>query len=145
MSRILSVPRVILDFEQYEESIGATWAKFSMLIYVGLDLSLFDSILLSLFCLGINIDADLCLDMTTRGRFTHKPKIEQVKFLENFLERHTSSIMKTRTLHAKVMPSVEESSLVEFKPIPFLDSTLEPPPKPRTPKERVIHPLEFPI
>jgi hypothetical protein len=130
MSRIFSVPRVILDFEQYEEFIGAAWAKFSMLIYASPNLSFSDSVFLSLFCLGINIDADLCLDVTTGGRFTHKPKIEQVKFLENFLERHTSSVMKTRTLHAKVMSSAEESSLVEFKPIPFLDSTLEPPPKP---------------
>ena len=43
------------------------------------------------------------------------------------------------------MSSVEESSLVESKLIPFLGSTHEPTTEPRTPKERVIHPLEFPI
>ena len=43
------------------------------------------------------------------------------------------------------MLSVEESSLVESKPIPSLDSTREPSLKPRTPKERLIHPSEFPI
>ena len=43
------------------------------------------------------------------------------------------------------MSSVEESSLVEYKPIPYLDLTHEPSPEPRTPKERVIHPSEFPI
>ena len=43
------------------------------------------------------------------------------------------------------MSSVEESSLVESKPIPSLDSTHEPSPEPRTPKEKLIHPSEFPI
>jgi len=68
---------------------------------------------------------------------------EQVKFLESFLKRHTSSVIKTRTLQAKVMSSVDESSLVESKPIPSLDLTHEPSPEPRTPKERILHPLEF--
>ena len=89
--------------------------------------------------------ADLCLDMTAGGRFTHKPMAEQVKFLENFLECHTSSFMWNSTLQAKVMSSVEESSLVESKLIPSLGSTHEPSPEPRTPKEQVIHPSEFPI
>ena len=43
------------------------------------------------------------------------------------------------------MLSVEEASLVESRPVPFLDSTNEPSPEPRTLKERVIYPSEFPI
>jgi hypothetical protein len=43
------------------------------------------------------------------------------------------------------MSSVEEFSSVESKPIASLDSTHEPSPEPRTSKERVIHPSEFPI
>jgi hypothetical protein len=43
------------------------------------------------------------------------------------------------------MSSVEESSLVKFNHIPSIGSTYELPPKPRTPKERVIHSSEFPI
>ena len=40
MSRIVSLPWAILDFEQYEkESIGAALARFSMLIHAGPDLS----------------------------------------------------------------------------------------------------------
>ena len=86
MSPIVFVPRVILDFEQREkESIGVAWARFSTLMYAGLDLSLPDGVLLCLFCSGLDIDADLCLDVTARGCFTHKPMTEQVKFLENFL------------------------------------------------------------
>ena len=50
MSRIGSLPRAILDFEQREESIGAAWARFSMLIHAGSDLSLSDGVILHLFC-----------------------------------------------------------------------------------------------
>jgi hypothetical protein len=79
MSRISSLPRVILDFEQCEkESIGATWSQFSTIMHAGPDLSLPDGMILHLFCLGLDIDADLCLDVTARGRFTHKPMMEHV-------------------------------------------------------------------
>ena len=43
------------------------------------------------------------------------------------------------------MSSVEESSLVESKHVASLDLTHEPSFEPQTPKERLIHPLEFPI
>jgi hypothetical protein len=43
------------------------------------------------------------------------------------------------------MLSVEESSLIESKLVPSLDSIDEPSPEPQTPKERVIYPSEFPI
>ena len=43
------------------------------------------------------------------------------------------------------MSSVEESLLVESKPLPSLYSTHELSPKPRTLKEIVLHPSEFPI
>ena len=81
------------------------------------------------------MDADLCLDMTVEGHFTHKPMMEQVKFLENFIDRHASSIIRTKPIHAKLMSSVEQSSLVESKHVAFLDSTHEPSPEPQTPKE----------
>jgi hypothetical protein len=64
---------------------------------------------------------------------------EQVEFLECFIAKHASSIMNPRTLQAKVMSSVEESSLVEYQLVP----TYELPPEPQTLKERVIHPSEF--
>ena len=89
--------------------------------------------------------ADLCLDATAGGQFTHKPMTEQVKFLESFLETYSSPIMRNRILQAKVMSSIEEASLVKSRPVPSLDSTNEPSPEPRTPKERVIYPSEFPI
>jgi hypothetical protein len=83
MSRIGSQPRVILEFEEDEESIGASWAWFSTLIHAGPDLSLPDGVILHLFCTGLDIHADLCLDMTARGWFTHKTMMEQVEFLES--------------------------------------------------------------
>ena len=43
------------------------------------------------------------------------------------------------------MSIVEESSLVKSNHISSLGLTHEPSPEPQTPKEQVIHPLEFPI
>jgi len=43
------------------------------------------------------------------------------------------------------MTSVEETSSVESKHIPSLDSTYEPSPEPQTPKETMLHPSKFPI
>jgi hypothetical protein len=88
MSRINSLPRAILDFEQHEkEPIGAAWARFSMLLHASPDLSLPDGVILRLFYMGLDIDADLCLDVTAKDRFTHKPMTEQVRFLGNFIDR----------------------------------------------------------
>ena len=68
MAYIVSLLRVILDFEQYEkESIGAAWARFSMLIHAIPDFSLPDGVILRLFCSCLDIDADLCLDVTAGG------------------------------------------------------------------------------
>jgi hypothetical protein len=43
------------------------------------------------------------------------------------------------------MSSIEESPLVESKHEASLDLTHEPSPEPRTPKETMLHPSEFPI
>ena len=120
ISCIISLPRAILDFEQYEkESIGVAWARFLDLIHSGPDLSLPDSMLLRLFCSGLDMESDLYLNVTTGGRFTHKPMTKQVTFLEHFLGKHTSSVIKTKPLHEKVMSSFVEPSSAESKPEPF--------------------------
>ena len=95
--------------------------------------------------MGIDAHADLCLDITAGGHFTHKPMIEQVKFLENFIDKHTSFVIRTKSLQMKVMSSVEYSSSVKAKHIPSIGSNHEPSLEPQTPKESVLHPLEFPI
>jgi hypothetical protein len=115
-----------------------------MLLYGGLDLSLPSGVILHLFCTGLDI-ADLFIDMTARGKFTHKTMMEQVEYLESFIVKHTSFVIRTKPFQTTVMSSVGESSSVETKHIPSLSLTYEPPPKPRTLKERVINPLEFPI
>jgi hypothetical protein len=83
--------------------------------------------------------------MIAGGHSTHKTMTEQVEFLERFIAKHASSIIKPRTLQAKVMLSVEESSFVESNHIPSIGSTYEPPLEPRTLKEIMLHPSEFPI
>ena len=98
MSHIDSLPRAILDFEQYEkESIGVAWTRFLVLIHAGPDLSLPDSILLRFFCLGIDMNANLHLDVTVEGRFRHKSMTEQVEFLEHFIDKHSSSVIRTKS------------------------------------------------
>ena len=106
-----------------------------MLMHASPDLSLPDGMILHLFCSGLDIDADLCLDMTAGGRFTHKTMMKQVEFLEHFIAIHTSSNIRTKPLKEKVMLSVEKSSSIETKHIPSLGSTHEPSLEPRTPKE----------
>jgi len=69
-----------------------------MLIHAGLDLSLPNGMILHLFCLGLGIDDDLCLDVTVGGPFSHKPMMEQVDFLECFIAKCTSFIIRTKTL-----------------------------------------------
>jgi hypothetical protein len=82
MSYIGSLPRAILDFEQNEkESIGVAWVQFSMLIHASPDLSLLNGVILCLFCTGLDIDADLCLDVTAEGWFTHKTFTNKYNFL----------------------------------------------------------------
>jgi hypothetical protein len=99
MSRIGSLPRAILNFEQHEkESIGAAWARFSTLLHVSLDFSLSDGVILHLFCTGLDIDADLCLDVAAGGHFTHKTMTKQVEFLEHFITIHTCSVIRTNSL-----------------------------------------------
>jgi hypothetical protein len=132
MSHIDSLPRTILDFEQYaRESIGAAWARFSMLIHASPDLSLSESMLLHLFCSGLNIEAALYLDMTIRGSFTHKTMTKQKKILAHILENHAPSIVEPKPLQKKGMSSFEEPSTAESKLVPFLDLIDEPSPKPR--------------
>jgi hypothetical protein len=99
MSRINSLPRAILDFEQNEkESIGAAWARFSMSIHAGPDLFLPDSVLLHLFCSGLDIEATLYLDMTAGGSFAHKTMIKQRKILARILGKHASSVVEPKPL-----------------------------------------------
>jgi hypothetical protein len=93
----------------------------------GPKLSLLDGVILRLFCTGLNI-ADLCRDMIAGGHFTHKPMTEQVEFLENFISKHTSSIIRTKPLLMKVMLSVEESSLVESQLVPSQVQLMSPHP-----------------
>jgi hypothetical protein len=96
--------------------------------------------------LGLDIESDLYLDVNAGASFTHKTMTEQKKFLEHFLEKYTS-VVETKPLQEKAMSSFEEPSSPESKPIPSfsLNSTHELSLEPRTPKEGVIHPSEFPI
>ena len=101
-----------------------------MVIHVGLDLSLPNSMLLHLFCSGPDIEATLYLDMTIGGSFTLKTTMEQKTILAHILEKHASSIVEPTPLQKKGMSSFEEPSSTESKLVPSLDLAVEPSPKP---------------
>jgi len=121
MSRIVSLPRAILGFEQYKECIGAAWARFSALIHSGPDMFLPDSVLLRLFCSGLDMESNLCLDMTVGGRFAHKTMTEEVTFLKRLIDSHTSSVIKpnpSRQKYCQVLRSPHQPN-----PNPYLPYT----------------------
>ena len=101
--------------------------------------------LLHLFCLGLDIEAALYLDMTIGGSFTHKTTMEQTKNLAHILEKLASSVIEPKPHQKKGMSSFEEPSSVESKLVPSLDSTDEPSLEPQTLKETMLHSLDFPI
>ena len=97
-----------------------------MLIHAGPESSLPNSVLLHLFCSGLDIDAALYLYIPAEGTFTHKTTTKQKKILSHILEKHASSIVEPKPLQKKGMSSFEEPSSAESKPVLSLDSTHEP-------------------
>lgn len=84
------------------------------------------------------------LDTSAEGSFAHKITLEGRKLLGRILEN-------TSFVHCKTIPKIEdtqeEPSTVESEhtsPI-SKDLTVESSPKPRTPEEEGIQPLEFPF
>ena len=60
ISQIASLRQEILTSRQHEkESIGAAWARFSILTHSGLALSILDLVLLQHFLLGLNEESAL--------------------------------------------------------------------------------------
>ena len=92
-----------------------------MLIHADPDLSLPYSVLLHLFCSGLDIEAALYHDMTIEGSFTHKTMTEQKKILAHILEKHASSIVEPKPLQKKGMSSFEEPLSAKSKLVPSLD------------------------
>lgn len=102
-----------------KEVLGAAWARISLLIQSGPDLSLPDHVLLQHFCLGLNKDSSYYLDITAGGLFTHKTTTEvrsiPDKILENiyYIDHHNEPIQKVGK------SSNKDHSTAEYKPLPL--------------------------
>ena len=142
ISRIASLRKEILDFRQDEkETLGAAWARFTQLTHDYPDLSIPDHVLLQHFCLGLNNETALQLDITVGGSFAYKTTSELIALLDRILEK-TSFIEPLPV----VKPSSHEEILVAeptSSQLSRLDSLAEPSPEPETLEEDEILPLEF--
>ena len=69
-----------------KESIGAAWARFSLLLMSGPNLSIPDHVLLQHFYIGIDKESTFYLDVTSLGSFTHKTPCEGRKILDRIIE-----------------------------------------------------------
>jgi hypothetical protein len=70
----------------------------------------------------------LDLDIATGGSFAYKTVMEGKKILDRILQKHTSSIVVSKTLHEKPMSCFEESSSAEsnFVSSLLIDSSVKP-------------------
>ena len=81
-SHIVALRKDILGFQQNEEeTIGAAWARFSLLVKSDPVLSIPDHVLLQHFYLGLNKESTNHLDASAGGSFSHKTLIEGMEIL----------------------------------------------------------------
>jgi hypothetical protein len=85
LSHKASLRSDILSFEQLEESIGAPWARFSLLLASSLDWSILDDISLHIFYTDLDMDSAKHIDIAARGSFAHKTPTEGKEILGHIL------------------------------------------------------------
>jgi hypothetical protein len=77
-----------LTFRQNDkELIGVAWARFTLLVKSGLDLSLPEHLLLQHFYAGLDKESAHHLDFTSGGSFAHLTPSEGKEVLNRILER----------------------------------------------------------
>src|SRR6185503_215149 len=88
LSRICALRMEILTFHQNDkESIGVAWARFTLSVKSGPDLSLPEHLLLQHFYAGLDKESTHHLDLTSGGSFTHLTPTESRKVLDKILDR----------------------------------------------------------
>lgn len=79
----------VLGFQQSEkESIGAAWARFSLLTQFCPDLSIPNHVLLQHFYLGLNKESASYLDISVEGSFAQKNHGRRKEVLGSHPEEH---------------------------------------------------------
>ena len=139
LTRVINLRLDILSFRQNEkESLGAAWARFSLLTQSGPDLSLPDHVLLQHFQYGLDKESVENLDISAGGSFAHKTTVEGRELLDLILENdsfgQSEAVPEVEIIH-------EEPLHVESEP----DSTAESSSQSQEPEEEEIHPPEIPF
>ena len=127
LSRICALRTEILTFRQNDkESIGVAWARFTLLVKSGPDLSLPEHLLLQHFYAGLDKEYAHHLDLTSGGSFVHLTPTESREVLDKILDR-TSFIC----IHEPVPtePEMHQAEPLEIESEPpeslSVDSTYE--------------------
>ena len=122
------------------------WARFTLLIQSGLDLSLPEHLLLQHFYAGLDKESALHLDLNSGGSFAHLTLSEGREVLNKILDR-TSFFCIHEPVPTEPEMHQEEPSETEPEPLEnqSIGSTSEPSPelKPETPEEEDSLPPEF--
>ena len=86
LSRICALRTEILTFRQNDkESIGVAWARFTLLVKSGPDLSLPEHLLLQHFYAGLDKESAHHLDLTSGGSFAHLTPTESREVIDKIL------------------------------------------------------------
>jgi hypothetical protein len=136
----------IAFFKQNEkETIGATCARFSLLVKSYLTLSILNPFFLHTFYKSLDKDSADYLDFITRGVFLHKSPVEGREILDSIIE-YTTFAVKPRPLREERKSSHEDLLAVESDPPPSTssDSAIKPSFEPGILEGEEIQPSKFP-
>jgi len=146
-SHIVALRKDILGFQQNEEeTIGAAWARFSLLVKSDPVLSIPDHVLLQHFFSDLDMESANHLDASAGGSFSHKTPIEGTELLDRITENN-SFVSKSRPSREEHTSSHKDILVAESDlPLPTTsDSALESSPELGVPEEEEIQPLEPPF
>ena len=147
LSRIYALRTKVLTFCQTDkESIGVAWARFTLLVQSGPDLSFPEYLLLQHFYASLDKESAHHLDIMFGGSFAYLTPNEGKEVLNRIMDR-TSFVGTYEPTLAEPEVCQEEDPEIESESLESksLDSTPEPSPelKPETPEEDNSLPLEF--
>jgi hypothetical protein len=124
----------IIFFQQNEkETIGAAWARFSLLVKSDPDLPILDPLLLHKFYKSLDKDSVDYLDFIIGGVPLHKISAEGREILDNIIKYITFAV-KPKPLQEERKSRYKDLLAAESDPLPStsLDSAIEPSPEPGT-------------
>jgi len=121
----------VLTFcQNKKESIGVAWARLTLLVQLGPDLSLPEYMLLQHFYTGLDKESAHHLNITSGGSFAHLTPTEGREILDKILDRTSfvcvpePSSIEPEVRHEEV-PAIESEQLESQS----VDSTPEPSPE----------------